>query len=78
MRSLIIGISFLGKPRDRARKVSRFILVAHAIRQRTDILVEHAAWDIVEIWVLLTSSIPFSESLLLTSLLRYMIHIVIQ
>lgn len=77
MRSPIVGRSLLGEPRDRAGEVRKFILVAHAIKQRTDVLVEHVPWDIMETWLLLASSTPFSEPLLLTSLLRNMIFIVI-
>lgn len=66
----MIGRSLLGKPRDRRGEVSRLILVAHAVKQRIDMLVEHIPQDIVKTWLLLASSVPFSESLLLSPLLR--------
>ncbi|XP_028338380.1 FUN14 domain-containing protein 1 isoform X2 [Physeter macrocephalus] len=70
VRSPIIGRSLLGKPRDRRGEVSRLILVGHAIKQRIDMLVEHIPQDTVKTWLLLASSVPFSESLLLSPLLR--------
>lgn len=57
----IISGSLLGKPRDRAGGVSRFILEAHAIKQNIDLLVEHNQ-DIFEIWLPLAASVPFSNT----------------
>lgn len=83
----MIGRSRLGKPRDRAEAVSSFIFVAHAIRRRmtqsslmtsTDMLVRHSPWDVLVTWLLLASSAPLSEPLLLAPLLRDMVFIVVR
>lgn len=50
--------------------ISRLILVSHAIKQRIDMLVEHSPQDTVKTWLLLGSFAHFSESLLLSPLLR--------
>lgn len=70
MRSPIIGRSLLGKPRDRTEDISILIVVSHTIKQRIDMLVEQSPQDTVKTWLLLGSFAPFSESLLLSPLLR--------
>ena len=70
MRSPIIGRSLLGKPRDRTEDISILIVISHTIKQRIDMLVEHSPQDTIKTWMLLGSFAPFSESSLLSPLLR--------